>query len=90
MDKYVTVVYRKEAETKFIAVFHKIRSEIISDMIKSFDGRVDDNLTKKTDFLIVPNGFGDQHSSTSDKARSYGVPIVEIDNVQKYLEERYK
>ena len=90
MDKYVAVVYTKESEAKFIAVFHKIRSEIISDMIKSFGGRVDDNLTKKTDFLIVPNGFGDQHSSTSDKARSYGLPIVEIDNVQKYLEERYK
>ena len=90
MDKYVKVVYTKDADAKFIAVFHKIRSEVITDMVKKYGGRVDDNLTKSTNFLIVPNGFGDQHSSTSDKARKYEVPIVEIDQVEKYLEENYK
>ena len=50
-------------------------------------GAVDDNLTKKTTFLIVPDGFGSTSSSTSDKARRYGVPIVEISQVPDYLKE---
>lgn len=90
MDKYVNVIYTTEDVAKFIAVFHKIRSELITDEIKKYGGRVDDNLTKATNFLIVPKGFGDQHSATSDKARKYGCPIVEIDQVEKYLEENYK
>ena len=89
MGKYVNVVYTSESDAKFIAVFHKIRSELITDEIKKYGGRVDDNLTKKTNFLIVPKGFGDQHSSTSDKARNYGCPIVEIDQVEKYLKDNY-
>lgn len=89
MGKHVNVIYTSESDAKFIAVFHKIRSELITDEIKKYGGRVDDNLTKKTNFLIVPKGFGDQHSSTSDKARNYGCPIVEIDQVEKYLKDNY-
>lgn len=89
MHKYVDVIYPDTKGATFIAVFHKIRSELIKDMIYKHGGRVDDNLTKATNFLIVPVGFGDQHSGTSDKARKYGCPIVEIDQVEKYLDENY-
>ena len=64
--------------------------EVISEEVVKYGGVVEDSLTKKTSFLIVPTGFGDQHSAASDKARKYGVPIVEIDQVPKYLEDHYK
>jgi DNA ligase (NAD+) len=85
LHAHVDVEYAKEETGKFIAVFHKIRSELVTDMIRNYGGIVEDNLTKRTSFLIVPNGFGDQHSSASDKARKYEVPIVEIDDVEKYI-----
>ena len=90
MEKYVDVYYTNTLSAKFIAVFHKIRSEVISEEVVKYGGVVEDSLTKKTSFLIVPAGFGDQHSAASDKARKYGVPIVEIDQVPKYLEDHYK
>lgn len=90
LDKYVTICYTDEKKGDFIAVFHKIRSVTLTDYIKSVGGIVDDNLTKSTTFLIVPNGFKDQHSSTSDKARRYGIPIVEIDQVIDFLKELKK
>ena len=89
MDKYVDVVYTNDNDAKFIAVFHKIRSDLIKEAVEKHGGRVDDNLTKKTNFLIVPSGFRDQHSATSDKARKYGCPIIEIDEVEKYLDDNY-
>ena len=85
LEKYITICYPVEEKGDFIAVFHKIRSAIISDLIREKGGSVDDNLTKSTTFLIVPNGFGNEHSSTSDKARKYGIPIVEIDNVESFI-----
>lgn len=88
LDKYVTICYPDEKKGDFIAVFHKIRSVVLSNYIESVGGVVDDNLTKSTTFLIVPNGFGDQHSSTSDKARRYGIPIIEIDQVTDFV-KRY-
>ena len=89
MGEYVDVGYKNDNNGKFIAVFHKIRSDLIKEAVEKHGGHVDDNLTKKTNFLIVPKGFGDQHSSTSDKARNYGCPIVEIDQVEKYLKDNY-
>jgi DNA ligase (NAD+) len=89
MKDYVEVVYQKEEAGRFVAVFHKIRSELVSKMIREAGGIVEDNLTKHTSFLIVPNGFGDQHSSASDKARKYEVPIVEINDVENYIANHF-
>lgn len=86
LKKYITICYPDEAKGNFIAVFHKIRSNLVSEMIVAKGGIVEDNLTKSTTFLIVPNGFGEEHSSTSDKARKYGIPIVEIDQVETFID----
>lgn len=90
LKKYVTVTYEKKQEGEFIAVFHKIRSVLTTELIESYGGVVEDNLTKKTNFLIVPNGFKDQHSATSDKARKYEIPIVEIGKVEEFIKTTYK
>ena len=87
LDKYISICYPEEKKGDFIAVFHKIRSVTLTEYIESMGGIVDDNLTKSTTFLIVPNGFGDQHSSASDKARRYGIPIVEIDHVIDFVKD---
>lgn len=86
LKDHITISYPDDKKADFIAVFHKIRSTLITQMINEKGGTVDDNLTKSTTFLIVPNGFGDSHSSTSDKARKYGIPIVEIDDVESFIE----
>lgn len=86
LDKYVTVSYDKPKTGKFTAVFHKIRSASITKVIEDYGGVVKDNLTRGTDFLIVPDNFAGP-SSTSDKAKKYGVPIIEISKVPNYLTE---
>lgn len=83
--KELTITYPDDDNAAFIAVFHKIRSRKLAFAIELAGGRVDDNLTKKTSFLIVPNGHRDLQSTTSDKARRYDVPIVEIDDVEEYI-----
>lgn len=40
---------------RFIAVFHKVRSKEIEELIKKKGGKVEDNITKRTDFLITPH-----------------------------------
>ena len=89
LGKDIMVYYAKKNDAKFIAVFHKIRSVSVKDMIEKRGGVVEDGLTKRTNFLIVPEGFGESSSATSDKARKYGIPIVEIQNVAEYIEENY-
>lgn len=89
LKDYITISYPEEKKGKFIAVFHKIRSATLSKAMESLGGVVADNLTKETSFLIVPNGFGEESSSTSDKARRYGIPIVEFDNVIDYITKNY-
>jgi DNA ligase (NAD+) len=81
----ITIIYPEEEKAKFIAVFHKIRSEELSKVIEKNGGKVDDNLTKNTSFLIVPDGFGSSTSKTSDKARGYGIPIIEFSQVPEYI-----
>jgi NAD-dependent DNA ligase len=81
----ITIIYPEEEKAKFIAVFHKIRSEELTKVIEKNGGKVDDNLTKNTTFLIVPDGFGSSTSKTSDKARGYGIPIIEFSDVPNYI-----
>lgn len=83
--KELTITYPDVDDASFIAVFHKIRSRKLAFAIELAGGRVDDNLTKKTTMLIVPNGHKDLQSTTSDKARRYGIPIIEIDDVEDYI-----
>lgn len=86
-SNYVKLQY---STSKFIAVFHNIRSARLSDIISQKGGRVDENLTKETTILIVPDGFNDRSTSTSDKARRYGVPIVEYSKVEEFIESKLK
>ena len=85
--KYLTITYPNPEEPKFIAVFHNIRSRAISLSIELAGGKVEDSLTKRASLLIVPNGQKDVNDRTSEKARNYGIPIVEIDEVAEYIKQ---
>ena len=56
-------------------------------MIESFNGIVVDNVTKDTDFLIVPSK--NTESSSVTKAKKYKIPIIPIDNVESYIKDRF-
>lgn len=85
----VDIIYEAKKDAKFVVVFHNIRSRKLTMDIEALGGVVEDGLTKRTSFLIVPNGFAEETTSTTEKARRYGIPIVEVDNVTDYL-EKYK
>ena len=89
IEKYVFLYFEaKSGDAKFIAVFHKIRSKLLTEKMKAVGGEVEDNLTKKTSFLIVPNDY-DGNSSTGEKARKYDCPIVKIDDVPEYVQNKF-
>lgn len=54
LEKQLNIVEDETGPVRFIAVFHKIRSKKIEELIKEKGGKVEENITKRTDFLIVP------------------------------------
>ena len=61
-----------------------IRDPDLEDWIREHDGKIDDSVTKKTTFLIVPSP--DTQSSKVDKARKYGVRVVPIEKAKLVIE----
>lgn len=74
-------------QTRFKACFTKIRSKEITKLIEDRGGTVVDNVTKDTDFLIVPSL--NVTSSSIVKAKKYEIPIICIDDVESYIEKEY-
>ena len=80
--------YKRNYETKFRAVFTKIRDEETEEFIEAMGGRVEDNVKKNsTSFVIVPRE--NIQSTKVTKAKTYGIPIIPIDNVRDYVREKY-
>ena len=89
MDE-LEIVSAKESKAyqcRFKACFTKIRSESVTKKIEDLKGQVVDNVTKDTDFLIVPSI--NTESSSVTKAKKYGIPIVPIDTIDEYLKKNY-
>lgn len=87
----LTIISGKESnsfQVRFKACFTKIRSEEISELIKSKHGEVVDRITKDTDFLIVPSLK--TTSNSVEKAKKYGIEIVPIDDVKNYIMKNYR
>lgn len=80
--EYVDVSYKnREKEALFYAVFHNTRSEEVASKLEDIGGYIQDNVTKKTNFMIVPEGTEDVIDPGSEKARKRGVTIVGIDKI---------
>ena len=90
-EKHLTIYYPsgEEKEGSFIAVFHKFRSERLENLIRSYGGTIKNNLTKKTNMLIIPNGFRNEKTSKLTKAREWDIPILEYNEVEPRLKEKF-
>ncbi len=86
LEKELTIIPTKGnlEEPKFSACFTMIRDPDLEDWIREHDGKIDDSVTKKTTFLIVPSP--DTQSSKVDKARKYGVRVVPIEKAKLVIE----
>ena len=86
LEKELTIIPTKGnlEEPKFSACFTMIRDPDLEDWIREHGGKIDDSVTKKTTFLIVPSP--DTQSSKVDKARKYGVRVVPIEKAKLVIE----
>lgn len=84
--KIIQIYYdlNSDEDVKFIAVFHKIRSKLVTEMIEKCGGKVKDDITTATKFLIIPDGF-EEETGPIKKAKRWNVDIVEISKVEEYL-----
>lgn len=72
---------------KFSTCFTKVRDLELEDMIATQQGVVTDNVTKQTDFLIVPTI--DVVSESTKKADKYGIPKIPIDDAVAYIAKHW-
>ena len=86
LEKELTIIPTKGhlEEPKFSVCFTMIRDPELEDWIEKHGGRVADNVTKSTTFLVVPSP--DIQSSKVDKARHYGVRVVPIEKAKFVIE----
>lgn len=71
----------------FSVVFTKVRNEEIEKFIEEYGGVVSDSLTKDTSLLVIPEKG--VKSSKITKAEKYGIPIIPINDVIKYIKNNY-
>ena len=71
--------------SKFSVAFTNIRDADKEQFVLSHGGTIDDNVTKKTTFLVVPNMATE--SGKVDKAKKYGVRIIPIDDMEAVISE---
>lgn len=83
----LTIIHTKQEPVKFSVCFTKIRSKDIEDLIKLKNGRVDDNVTKTTDILVVPSLTTE--SNSVEKAKKYGTKIIPISDITEYINSNY-
>lgn len=77
----------KQSDSKFKVVFTKVRDKDIEDYIVSKGGSVSETLTKDTNILVVPNL--NISSNKVDKAKKYGIHIVEINDIKNFINKNY-
>lgn len=70
-------------ETRFSVAFTKVRDPELEDFIEDLGGVVDDNVTEKTTFLVVPSM--DTDSGKVKKAKKYGITIIPINSAREYF-----
>lgn len=87
-EKVLTIMEDAKEQARFVVVFHKIRSKEIEELIREKHGRVDDNVTKATDYLIVPSL--DTETNTMLKAMKYGAVLIPINQAKEFFETQIR
>ena len=84
---HLTIIHSNDVPVRFSVCFTKIRSKEIEELIKQKNGRVDDNVTKDTDILVVPSLTAESNSVA--KAKKYGTKIIPISEIEQYIKDNY-
>lgn len=87
-EKVLTITEDHRIQARFVVVFHKIRSDIVEKIIEEKHGRVDDNVTKATDYLIVPSL--DMETNTMIKAMKYGAALIPINQAEEFFKTNFR
>lgn len=72
----------------FVVVWHLIRSDKVNEIIERKNGKVEKDVTKRTDYLILPSK--DINDKKVEKAKKYGVKILTVHEAIDYFNEYYK
>lgn len=84
LEDELHLVRIRTLEPSFTVVFTKVRDKDLEKKIESLGGAVADNVTAKTDLVIIPNMT--VTSSKIEKAKKRGVPVVPIQDAETYIE----
>ena len=85
LSEELRLYHRASLKRLFKVCFTKGRDEDLEKYIISQGGEISDNLTKDVDFIVVPK-FG-VTSMKLEKAKKYGIPVVEMEQVEGYIEK---
>lgn len=83
----VSEIYRNPRDAKFKVCFTKIRDEEIERAIHALGGVVVNNVTKDTDFCVVPT-LG-VTSRKVEAAREKEIPIIPIDDILAVIYDKF-
>lgn len=79
-------VYR-EGDARFTVCFTKVRDKEMEELIKSLGGKVVNNVTENTTYLVVPEKGVTSNKTT--EATNKLVPIIPIDKLAEELQEKF-
>ena len=84
LSDYLDIIpYKSTSNAKFTVAFTKVRDHDLEKYIEDLGGITSDDVTKNTNFLVVPNAS--VNSSKTKKAAQYNIPIIEIGAAKKFL-----
>lgn len=99
IDKLLKYIELEETEIGgeeplFLVCFTNVRNEEVEALIKELGGEVVDNVTKKTDLLVVPtldeSSPDYKDSGKMDDARKKNITMVPIFDAKSYIESKFK
>ena len=87
-ELYIIETKGTRKTSKFSVCFTKVRDNAKEEFIRKCGGEVVDSVSKTTTFLVVPSL--NSSSSKIDKAKKYGIKIVQIDDLESVISEYLK
>ena len=87
LEDELDILNEKRESGDFSVVFTKVpRTDEYKKLISDAGGILEESLTKKTNLLVIPmEGI---KSSKITKAEKYGIPVITIDKLGKWLDEQ--
>lgn len=92
LEKELNVREEKLVQSDFKVVFTKVRPNDFPELeleqfIEEAGGSIEESVTKDTNIVVVPNLM--VTSGKINKANSYDIPIVPIEDLKEYIKNKY-